>query len=192
MKSALRRALTIGDEIKSFRFAGFPGDDPDGVYASIHHLRSLAIGLRAAARALGHPYLQEWSEKLKIDIDGNDFDAGVALHAELSAIAGWLDDAREEWGDDPSRWPSQLIAVDRPPAGEKSLHTKERESLVKLVIGMAKAAYKYNPSAAKSDVPGKIVSDLNMLGLNINVGTVRKYLEEGLELLPSDIDEHDS
>jgi hypothetical protein len=40
------------DEIESFKWAGFPGDDPDGVYASINHLRSLAIRLRAAAQIL--------------------------------------------------------------------------------------------------------------------------------------------
>jgi hypothetical protein len=91
-----------------------------------------------------------------------------------------------------SRWPQLNAVRDRPPAGEKSLHTKERESLLKLVIGMAEAGYKYDPSAAKSDVPGKIVSDLLMLGLKIDVGTVRKYLEQGLELLPGDIYEHDS
>ena len=195
MKSALRRALAIAEEIESFKWAGSPGDDPDGIYFSIQVLRGLAIRLRTAAQGFDHAWLRQALEELPIDISGDDFDAGVALHAELEGIAGRLRDAVAEWGDDPSGWQSPPVgAVSRSPANlnEKPLHTKERESLLKLVIGMAKAGYKYNPSAAKSDVPGKIVSDLNLLGLKLDVGTVRKYLEQGLEFLPSDIDEHDS
>jgi hypothetical protein len=49
MKSSLRRALDIADEIESFKWAGSPDSDPDGIYYSVHHLRELAI------RLAGHP-----------------------------------------------------------------------------------------------------------------------------------------
>jgi hypothetical protein len=187
MKSALRRALAITDEIESFKFRGWPGDDPDGVYYSVNRLRELAIKLRSAAQGLDHPYLREAFERLQINIDGNDYDAGVALHAELQGIAGWLRDATEEWGDDPSRWQSPPVGkVNHSPANleDKPLPTKERESLLKLVIGMAMAYHGYDPQAAKSEVPNLIVADLDKLGLSIDVGTVRKYLKQGLELVP--------
>jgi hypothetical protein len=195
MKTILRRAISIAEEIESFKWAGFPGDDPDGVYAPINHLRSLAIRLRAAAQILDHPYLREALERLQINIDGNDFDAGVALHAELLGCAGWLCDVVEKCGDDPSRWPAQPGALADRPTGskdEKSLPTKERVSLLKLVIGMAIKGYRYDPSAAKSTVPGEIASDLAELGLTIDVGTVRKYLTEGRDLVPSNFNKHDS
>src|SRR5262245_57336330 len=130
MKSALRRALAIAAEIESFELTYT--DDPEGIYCSVNYVRGIAIRLRAAARSLDHPYLQEALKRLQIDIDGTKFDEGVALHAELQGIAGWLRDATEDWGDDPSRWPSQLGAVaDHPPGSrdEKPMHTKERESL---------------------------------------------------------------
>ena len=195
MKSALRRALSIADEIESFNWTGSPGDDPDGIYASIHYLRSVAIKLKAAAQDLGHPHLHEVLEKLQINIDGNDFGAGVALHAELLGIAGWLHDAIVEWGDDPACWQSTAVGiVDRSPAklDEKPLHTKEKESLLKLVIGMAIKGYGYDPSAARSGVPGEIVTDLAEVGLEIDEGTVTKYLKWGRKLVPSNINEHDS
>jgi hypothetical protein len=53
MKSSLRRALDIADEIESFKWAGSPDSDPDGIYYSVHHLRELAIRLRVAAQLLG-------------------------------------------------------------------------------------------------------------------------------------------
>lgn len=193
MKSALRRALAIADEIESFALTYT--DDPEGIYCSVNHVRELAIRLSAVARSLDHPYLREALKRLQIDIDGNNFDAGVALDAELKGIAGWLRDATEEWGEDPSRWLSPQGAIaggSRGSRDEKPLHTKERDSLLKLVIGMAKSGYAYDQSAAKSHVPGEIVLDLDKLGLKIDVGTVRKYLKEGLDLLPSAISEHDS
>jgi hypothetical protein len=192
MKSALRRAVSIADEIFSFRWAGLP-DDVDGIYFSIQTLRGLAIRLRAAARGFEHPWLRQALDELRIDID-TSISEGVALHAELEAIAGWLHDAVEEWGDDPSVWQSPPVGpVNRSPANlEEKPHPKERTSLLKLVIGMAKGGYGYDPSAAKSEIPEQIVSDLAALGLAIDVGTVRKYLKEGRELLPSTNNEHDS
>ena len=192
MKSALRRALAIADEIESFALTYT--DDPEGIYCSVNHVRELAIRLSAVARSLDHPFLQEALKRLQIDIDGNNFDAGVALDAELKGIAGWLRDATEEWGEDPSRWPAQRgDLADRPTSkDEKSLPTKERVSLLKLVIGMAMEGYRYDPSAAKSDVPREIASDLHKLGLQMHVDTVLKYLKEGRDLLPSEINEHDS
>jgi hypothetical protein len=96
LKSALRRTLSIADEIESFRWAGSPGDDPDGVFFSVQYLRELAIRLKAAAQGFDHPQLRDALVRLPINVDGNDFDGGVALHAELRGIAGWLHDAVEE------------------------------------------------------------------------------------------------
>jgi hypothetical protein len=85
MKSALRRALSIADEIESFRWSGGP-DDPDGLYYSIVYLRELAIRLRASAQSLDHPWLRDALGKLPVDVDPNDFNAGYVLYAELKAV----------------------------------------------------------------------------------------------------------
>jgi hypothetical protein len=186
MKSALRRALNVADDIESFKWAGAPGDDPDGIFYSIQYLRELAIRLRSAAQRLDYPPLRDDLERLPVNIDGNDFAAGVALYAELRGIADWLRDAVEEWGDDPSRWQSRSAGPANPaPRSPEEIpfHTKERESLLKLVIGMAVGGYGYDRSA-KSKIPGQIASDLDELGLRLDVDTVRKFLKQGLELVP--------
>lgn len=64
--------------------------------------------------------------------------------------------------------------------------TRERESLLKLIIGMAIRGYSYNPKAGRSPVVKEIASDLAMIGIPLDEDTVRKYLVEARELLPND------
>lgn len=61
---------------------------------------------------------------------------------------------------------------------------RERESLLKLVIGMAIKGYTYDPKAGRSVTPREIASDLEQLGLSLDEDTIRKYLNEAKELLP--------
>ena len=70
MKSALRRALSIADEIDSFEWSGLP-DDLDGIFFSVQHLRSLAIRFRASAKHLNQSQLQDALEKNVFDESGN-------------------------------------------------------------------------------------------------------------------------
>lgn len=67
----------------------------------------------------------------------------------------------------------------------QSLGTRERESLLKLVIGMAKQGYSYDPAALRSDRVPEIVDDLERCGVAMSADTVRKYLRQGAELLPA-------
>lgn len=66
----------------------------------------------------------------------------------------------------------------------KPLHTKERESLLKLVAGMAIGGYGYDPGAARSTTTGEIADDLAKAGVSLDVDTVRKWLSAASELLP--------
>lgn len=65
--------------------------------------------------------------------------------------------------------------------GEKQLSTRERDNLLKLVIGMAIAGYRYDPAAAKSTAPKEIANDIAKLGMSLSDDTVRKYLKEATE-----------
>jgi hypothetical protein len=71
-----------------------------------------------------------------------------------------------------------------PAAPEKGLSTRERESLLKLIIGMAMAGYRYDPKVARSDKIGEIANDLVSTGVSLDVDTVRKWLKEAGQLLP--------
>ena len=63
-------------------------------------------------------------------------------------------------------------------AGAESFGTRERETLLKLLIGVALEAYRHDPSAVRSTTPGEIAGDLDKHGLSVTDDTVRKYLKE--------------
>lgn len=69
-------------------------------------------------------------------------------------------------------------------AGPRELGTRERDSLLKLVIAMATGGYGYNPMAGRSSTATEITNDLQSVGLSLDQDTVRKYLAEARELLP--------
>lgn len=69
---------------------------------------------------------------------------------------------------------------------ENSLKTIERQSLLKMVIGMAIDGYGFVPNASKSDIPKQLADSLAELGLEITDDTIRKYLKLATEtVLPS-------
>lgn len=74
-------------------------------------------------------------------------------------------------------------AMELPPV-DKPLGTRERDTLLKLVIGMATSGYAYNPEDGRSSVPADIASDVEKLGLSMTDDTVRKWLKEAKALLP--------
>jgi hypothetical protein len=69
---------------------------------------------------------------------------------------------------------------------EKQLSTRERESLLKLEIGMAVGGYGYDSTARRSEQTTAIADDLLQAGIPLDADTVRKWLREAAELLPRD------
>ncbi|MCT8972480.1 hypothetical protein [Microbaculum marinisediminis] len=69
-------------------------------------------------------------------------------------------------------------------ARNTSLGTRERESLLKLIVGMAVAGYRYNPSATRNEATSEIAGDLERNGVPLDPDTIRKYLREAAQLLP--------
>jgi hypothetical protein len=63
---------------------------------------------------------------------------------------------------------------------------RERESMLRLIIGMAVRGYSFDPAAARNSAVKDIAGDLQFLGIGLDEDTVRKYLSEGRELLPGD------
>ena len=68
------------------------------------------------------------------------------------------------------------------------LNPKERESLLKLVIGMAVEQYGYNPNASRNEATAHIASDLATNGVPLDRDTILKWLREASELLPNEPD----
>jgi len=67
---------------------------------------------------------------------------------------------------------------------EKPLITRERETALKLIIGLAVDGLGYDPAALKSPIPSEITKKLDKLGIPLDSDTVRKWLREAAELLP--------
>ena len=69
---------------------------------------------------------------------------------------------------------------------KKDLSTRERSTVKRLIIGMAIKGYGYNPKADRNSATKEIANDLEYLGIFLDVDTVRKWLKESAEELPSD------
>ena len=68
------------------------------------------------------------------------------------------------------------------------MDNRERETLFKIVLGMAIRGYSYDPKAGRSTVIGEIVEDLKTLGIDVSDDTVRKYLKQATEtVLPATV-----
>ncbi|UPJ50463.1 hypothetical protein IVB30_03275 [Bradyrhizobium sp. 200] len=80
----------------------------------------------------------------------------------------------------------QLEAQQTSQPPEKQLGARERESLLKLVIGMAVGGYAYKSTARRSEQTTAIADDLAQAGIPLDADTVRKWLREAAELLPRD------
>jgi hypothetical protein len=97
-------------------------------------------------------------------------DENENLRAERNALAGEIEHLRGK-------------ATNPEPEG-RPLGTKERGSLLKLIIGMAIVCYRYDPRAARSSVPDAIAGELAQVGISISNDTVRKWLKMGVEFAP--------
>jgi hypothetical protein len=56
----------------------------------------------------------------------------------------------------------------------------------RLIIGLAINGYAYNPEADRNSATKDITDDLELLGISLDVDTVRKWLKESAEELPTD------
>lgn len=71
---------------------------------------------------------------------------------------------------------------------QKTAITKRENSLMKLAITMAVCGYYYNPNEDYNKAIPEIHLDADLLQLDIDVGTVRKYINLSRQLLPKNFD----
>jgi hypothetical protein len=107
-------------------------------------------------------------------------DSTNANHQSAMGIIGAKNETIKKLSAEVERLRNEQAA----PAPVKQLGQREGDSLRKLVIGMAVAAYKYDPNAGRTSIIAEIVSDLENLGLTLSDDTVRKHLGAAADLLP--------
>ena len=64
------------------------------------------------------------------------------------------------------------------------MKTRERGTVLQLLIGMAVSRYKYDPRASRNEATSAIADDLAKLGIPLDSDTVRKWLREAADYLP--------
>lgn len=70
---------------------------------------------------------------------------------------------------------------DVPETAKDQLPTRSRESLLKLVVGMAVGGYRYDPAATKNTAIKDISTDLHTHGVGLDPDTIRKWIQTGIE-----------
>ena len=78
------------------------------------------------------------------------------------------------------------------PKEGKQVSTRERQTLYKMIIGMAKDGYGYDPAASRSPFPKELEGILDRLGISVSDDTLREKLKEASELLPKDTENPDN
>lgn len=121
----------------------------------------------AAPRRNSVPDLVRWFEKAELDVPEQLLAAADKYHA--LGIGKKTKLGRAEAADD------------------KPLDPRERSTMLKMIITMAVQGYRYNPKAERSIIPSEIESDMNLLGVGINLETIRKHLRSGSELLDDEV-----
>jgi hypothetical protein len=69
-------------------------------------------------------------------------------------------------------------------ADEEILNQKSKASMQKMILGMAKARYGYDPNSHRNKAIAEITADLDRLGLGLSEDTVRRWLREAVDSLP--------
>lgn len=72
---------------------------------------------------------------------------------------------------------------------DRPLHTKERESLLKITIGLAMSGHGYNPAEERSPAVREMIDDMAEFGISLSADTLRKYLREATAFVPLQRDE---
>lgn len=60
-------------------------------------------------------------------------------------------------------------------------HTKEAASMLKMILGMARGCYAWNPNDLRSTVVSDILHDLDKVGISLSANTIRSRLKEAYD-----------
>lgn len=130
-------------------------------------------------------------EDLRAAVDANEIDISE-LQAERDRLAETCRKLEQELGRaryEADCWrTARLDKQKNMPDTGRDLAERERESLYKIIIGMAIKGYAHNPfDRHKTSKKSKeIAGDLMVLGIPVNDDTVRKYLAQAQHLIPAD------
>lgn len=148
-------------------------------WKALRELLSRAQTARQIDLTLGPGGILAWAKRLDITYPP-ELEAAVVRHGHRLV----------DWKIEAESLRAELAALKngtgKQQTAPKEVHARERESLLKLIIGMAIKGYGHDPKAARSPTAKEIAGDLALHGIPLDEDTVRKYLAEAKELLPGD------
>lgn len=153
-------------------------------YKGIHELahRALSHGELGYPRSPPSQWL-DWARKRDLPIP-TKLEAEVA-RLQFSGEPSPSEDRHARTGQLNAKIAELTVALGKAQsAAEQSLATRERDSMLKLIIGMAIQGYRYDPRAKRNDLIRDITNDLEKTGVPLSDDTIRKYLAEGAASVP--------
>lgn len=109
---------------------------------------------------------------------------GVPHPPELAVLVTEWGQASDPRDEEVQRLRNEISALKTSLASaDKPVSTRQRESMLKLILGMAIGGYRYDPAARRNESVSDIAGDLAQCGLPLSVDTVRDYLQEAAQQL---------
>jgi hypothetical protein len=127
-----------------------------------------------------------WAKRNRIDVP-DDLEAIVKRHGHQ--VADWKT-AYDRQVEKTEAMEARIAELEKTlPAAEpavklQSAITRERNTLLKIILGLAMDTYGYQPHSPRGATAGEISDHLEGVGLPISKDTVRKYLSEAAEFAP--------
>lgn len=118
-----------------------------------------------ASKAIEAEYLKKYDPNIEKEISSFNMDDFLSMYGRVRELEAKLCDPP----DSPK---------------EKLLSTRERETLLKLIIGMAVDGYGYDPFATRSPLAKELSEIFSLQGIPISDDTVRKWLQEAAQVFP--------
>ena len=123
--------------------------------------------------------LLAWAKSKQIDLPER-----LIVAAEKFRLFDYDDEDRSIGKEMQDQNVIQLPNTEQATRIEPPVNKKERDSMLKLIIGMAVRAYVYDPTQSRSSIASEISDDLATCGISMDVDTIRKYLKQSAEYLP--------
>lgn len=150
------------------------GTLPDPARASSAAVNEAAEAIRRAVLAGTLPVASQ-------PMDATQGDRMYA-HARFFAPKSATEWASSRFSDFPFKPADFGLTRDSPADAERELSTRERDSVLRILYGMACAEpYRYDPSAARNEATAIIASATAAAGCAVDADTVRKYLKEAAD-----------
>jgi hypothetical protein len=162
------------------------GSDTLRAFLALHELISRAVTAKQIDFSKGPGGYIAWAKRNRIDVPAALEDAVRNHGHQVDDWKGICDRQAVEIGELKAKLAAQEGAGEKSGSAKDTgrIGTRERESLLKLVLAMAIKGYVYDPKAGRNSAIREIAGDLQQLGIPLDEDTVRKYLNEARDLLP--------